>query len=141
MNWSKIVKTIDENALDIIRIFIGFLLLSKGIQFLMHPEQIINLVAGNIILFWDSLIAHYIVLAHLVGGTLLMIGLSTRIAAAIQVPILSGAVFLIHMKDGLMGYTPSLEYAIIILILLIIFSITGSKTWSVDTYVKEHEIL
>ena len=103
----------------------------KGIYFL-DPSIITNLVTENKILFWNSLLAHYIVLCHLVGGGFLIIGLLTRIAALVQVPILIGAVFIIHLKEGYMNYAQNLEYASLMLLLLIIFSLIEPGKLSVD---------
>ncbi len=141
MYWRYLKETIENNALEILRLYVGAFLLLKGVQFLTHPDLITNLVSGHVILIWNAIIAHYIVLAHLVGGTLLVIGLSTRLAALAQIPILSGAVFLVHLEEGLLGYNQSLEYASLMLIILIILSITGSKSWSVDTYVQDQDPL
>src|SRR5439155_15776554 len=38
--------------------------------------------------------------AHLVGGALLVLGLWTRGAALVQVPIMASAVFLLHFGQG-----------------------------------------
>ena len=45
-------------------------------------------------------LAWYLVLAHSVGGILLILGLFTRWAAAAQLPIMASAFFLHHLKQG-----------------------------------------
>jgi putative oxidoreductase len=42
----------------------------------------------------------YLVLAHTVGGILLILGLWTRWAALAQVPIMASALFLHHLRQG-----------------------------------------
>jgi putative oxidoreductase len=46
------------------------------------------------------LLAWYLVLAHGVGGALLVLGLLTRWAALAQVPIMASALFLHHLGQG-----------------------------------------
>jgi putative oxidoreductase len=45
-------------------------------------------------------LAWYLILAHLVGGILLILGLFTRWAALAQVPIMASAFFLLHLRQG-----------------------------------------
>ena len=133
MNYLQdIRKWILAYHIDLLRIYIGLFLFLKGIYFLLDPSIITNLVTENKILFWNSLLAHYVVLCHLVGGAFLMIGLLTRLSALVQVPILIGAVFIIHLKEGYMNYAENLEYASLMLVLLIIYSIIEPGKLSVD---------
>jgi putative oxidoreductase len=45
-------------------------------------------------------LAWYLILAHSIGGILLVLGLFTRWAAAAQLPIMASAFFLHHLKQG-----------------------------------------
>jgi putative oxidoreductase len=45
-------------------------------------------------------LAWYVVAAHLTGGALLALGLFTTLAALAQVPIVGGALFLLHWPQG-----------------------------------------
>jgi uncharacterized membrane protein YphA (DoxX/SURF4 family) len=81
------------------------------------------------------MLAHYIPLAHIAGGALMLVGLGTRIAAIIQLPILVGAVFLVHLREGLFTRNQSLEFTALVLFLLIVYAIIGSGPLSVDHYV------
>jgi putative oxidoreductase len=45
-------------------------------------------------------LAWYLIVAHSVGGTLLILGLWTRWAALAQVPIIASAFFLLHLPQG-----------------------------------------
>jgi putative oxidoreductase len=45
-------------------------------------------------------LAWYLILAHSVGGILLILGLFTRWAALAQVPIMASAFFLLHLRQG-----------------------------------------
>jgi putative oxidoreductase len=45
-------------------------------------------------------LAWYLIVAHVGGGLLLVVGLWTRWAALAQVPIMASAVFLLHLPQG-----------------------------------------
>jgi putative oxidoreductase len=45
-------------------------------------------------------LAWYLILAHSIGGLLLVLGLWTRGAAAAQLPIMASALFLHHLRQG-----------------------------------------
>lgn len=61
-------------------------------------------------------------------------GLLTRLAALVQIPILLGAVLVVHFQGGLLEPSQSLEFSVLVLFLLIAFFLYGSGQWSVDYY-------
>jgi putative oxidoreductase len=61
-----------------------------------------------------------------------MVGFLTRVAAIVQIPILFGAVFVIHRPDGLFALGQSLEFSALVLLLLVVFAIAGSGRLSLD---------
>ena len=63
---------------------------------------------------------------------MLALGLLTRLAAMIQIPILTGAVFVIHLREGLVSPEQSLELAALVLFLLLIVFAFGPGKWSLD---------
>jgi uncharacterized membrane protein YphA (DoxX/SURF4 family) len=65
------------------------------------------------------------------------IGMISRVGATIQLPILFGAVFLIHLKEGLFAKDQSLEFSALILFLLCLVTAYGSGTLSLDYYLDK----
>ncbi|MBA4150874.1 MAG: DoxX family protein [Verrucomicrobia bacterium] len=130
---------IEGNAdlgLDLIRIYLGIGLMFKAIFFIANRGELINLMdeAGTL-WFGPAIIAHYIIIAHLVGGFLLAIGLFTRAAALIQIPILLGAVFWVHMPRMLtLGMRESVEFSALMLFLLLVVFLYGAGRWSLDYF-------
>jgi uncharacterized membrane protein YphA (DoxX/SURF4 family) len=55
-------------------------------------------------------------------------------AALLQILILAGAVFFIHLDQGLMSGEQSLELSVLVLVLLILYFIFGSGTLSLDHF-------
>src|SRR5687768_303496 len=84
--------------LDIIRIALGVFLCYKGFEFLNNMSAMLTLMSSSMSFgsFSLVLLGHYIVFAHLVGGFLLAIGVLTRFACLIQIPILLGAIIFIN---------------------------------------------
>lgn len=115
-------------AYSYLRIFVGGALFIRGILFISNPDKLTQL-AGSEQFFW---MYSYIAIVHLVGGLLLMIGLFTRLAALIQIPILLGAVFFVHLSKGFLASGQSLELSAMVLFLLVVFFLFGSGELSID---------
>ena len=132
MSWYR--KIIDwqwaNNSLptEIVRIFLGLALFIRGWLLWMDPSPI------NLFLEETSVpgLLQYITFAHMLGGLLLVIGLFTRIAALIQIPILTGAVFVVHLREGLVSPQQSLELAGLVLFLLLVIFAFGPGKLSMD---------
>jgi uncharacterized membrane protein YphA (DoxX/SURF4 family) len=124
-----------EYFLDIIRMYLGIGLFAKGIQFLVDSD-----FAGAALMkdgkmdLMMGVMSHYIPLAHIAGGLLLAAGLVTRFAALSQLPILLGAVFLVHLPQGMFTRGQTLEFALLVLFLLGVFMLAGGGPLSLDRY-------
>jgi len=116
------------------RIALGILLVYKGLEFMFNIQQLRDLPGGMNTAFMSLILSHYVIYAHFVGGVLIAIGLFTRFAAIIQLPILIGAVFLVNAPKGFMsvGNMMELEISLLALILLIALTIFGAGHYSLD---------
>lgn len=121
--------------LDCIRIYLGLGLLARGLLLITNTSTgyLIDLLqhSGQSWLLTGALL-HYVMLAHFIGGALLTIGFLTRLAALVQIPILAGAVFIVHRQDGLFAMGQSLELSALVLFLLVVIAISGAGKFSVD---------
>ena len=128
-------------ALDVIRIYLGIGLMLKAIFFMSNRFELLNLMdESGTAWFAPALIAHYVIIAHLVGGFLLAIGLLTRPAALIQIPILIGAVFWIQVPRMIsLGIREDVEFAALMLFLLTVIFLYGAGRWSLDAYFAHQE--
>jgi uncharacterized membrane protein YphA (DoxX/SURF4 family) len=54
------------------------------------------------------------------------------LAALVQLPILAGAVVVVHWQDGLLSANQSLEFSALVLFLLVLVCTFGSGRWSLD---------
>jgi putative oxidoreductase len=122
--------------LDIIRIALGVFLCYKGFEFLNNMSAMLTLMSSSMSFgsFSLVLLGHYIVFAHLVGGFLLAIGVLTRFACLIQIPILLGAIIFINTSPEMWQHFSELLISILVLGLLIYFLIAGNGQLSFSNY-------
>lgn len=119
-------------GLDVVRVYLGVGLMVRGALFIGRPEVLLDFLKRTDSWFVPLAISQYVVAAHLCGGILLALGLGTRIAAALQVPPLIGAVLLVHSGEGLLSAGQSLEFAALVLAMLTAFAVFGSGRLSLD---------
>lgn len=124
---------------DLLRIYLGVALCVRGALFVADPDQLMSLVGKSGDWFMPMLVAHYVSGAHICGGILLALGVATRVAALVQVPILFGAVFFVHWGDGLLRGGQSLELAGLVLAMLVAYSVCGAGPLSFDHWARERE--
>ena len=124
--------------LDIIRIFLGIFLLLKGLGFMDNTANLKYLIESRSDLTvapWLLMIlVYYVTFVHMVGGTLIALGIMTRFSAIMQIPVVFGAVFFINVLES--PFNTDLASSVVALILLVLFAIIGSGRWSVENYIK-----
>jgi uncharacterized membrane protein YphA (DoxX/SURF4 family) len=131
--WS----TTHPRLLLLLRIALGNALIFKGISFMNDMMSFRALLAGSSFHFLPDWMAFIITWVHLLCGFLIMIGLFTRLSSLIQIPILIGAVF-INAPRGFFTPGSELIYALLVLVLLVLFLIEGGGQLSLDNYFKRH---
>ena len=129
--------------LVILRAILGICLFIKGIQFISKSVAFEQLLSQTTIIHNISLVALSTLIPwiHLLGGTLLLVGLFTRLAALIQVPVVLGAIFFVNSKQGVFVGESDLLFPILILMLLLFFLIEGGGPFSLDHYFQDSKKL
>jgi len=127
--------------LDIIRIFLGILIFSKGIAIVSNTAALQDLLLQNNVFGFSGMMAsvalHIVGFVHLVGGILIAIGLVTRFAVVIQIPILLCAVLFVNLSHGFSVLNSELWLSLIVLLLLVLFWVVGSGPYSADQSMKK----
>lgn len=141
MNFFEKIRLWGDNHsrrwLCILRIFLGLFLVFMGLNFLFNIQMLPS-QSGS---FMVNLgIFHYVIFAHFVGGIFIAIGLLTRLADLVQIPILVGALFWINSPLELIPFEGTTELLILILILAlsVLFLVFGSGKFSVEGNKKLH---
>ena len=133
--WTNWAESQPKVWLDCVRIYLGVGLFIRGLLIITNSRaDFINDMLSRVGDTWivTVVLLHYVALAHLVGGAMLTVGLLTRIAAGVQIPILVGAVIIIHRTEGIMGRGQSFEFSTLVLFLLVVFFVAGPGPLSVD---------
>lgn len=145
MAWLRGAVSDTSLGYAILRIYLGIGLFVRGALFVARPGAILELLSERAREQWfvAMAISHYVAIAHLCGGILLAIGLGTRLAAALQLPALIGALLFVHYGDGLLRAGQSFEFAALVLCMLLVFSVFGAGKLSLDNFLQrrlaEHE--
>ncbi|HAW50731.1 MAG TPA: DoxX family protein [Flavobacteriales bacterium] len=104
-----------------IRIFLGMALAIRGVILISNPDKMSVLVSEEHMYLGYAVVA----MVHLVGGVFLAIGFYPRLASLLLIPVLLGAVFVVHAGEGLMTAGQSLELAVMVLFLLVVYAVFG----------------
>lgn len=125
--------------LDLLRVLLGVFLCIKGIEFARNSTTLNELISRQVP--FSSLLlliaGHYVIFAHIMGGFLLAIGLLTRFACLIQLPVLIGAILFVNADMA--NHFSEVLLSVAVLVLLVYFTIIGSGPWSLDRVMEKDE--
>ena len=125
----------DENIprwIVVIRLVLGVSLIFKAINFFSNKQELTHYFEETDILKNFTWAIPVVPWVHLVGGILICVGLFTRLASIIQIPLLAVAVLFINLKSGLKGGESDLPLSILVLVLTIFFSFEGAGYYGLD---------
>jgi len=131
------------NLQTILRLALGFLIIWRGFTFIYNTAALQVLIERTDLgIFSDNahVLAFIISYLSLLCGFFIFVGLFSRIAALIMIPVLIVAVFFVYFKD--MEYNRA-EFIIslVALLLLIYTAIKGSGRFSADEYFSRGELM
>ncbi len=124
--------------LDAVRIVLGSFLFVKGIGFISDTARLKQLVEGVRLDLVPVMGVHYVAFSHIFGGFLIALGVMTRMASILQIPILLIAVFFVNIRNGFSYLNSELWLSVLTLMLVMMFSVIGSGRVSVDEWMRKH---
>jgi putative oxidoreductase len=127
-----------DGIMTAVRVILGVLLIWIAIQFGRNPHDILEAV-GNTNGFMSLFVIHYIMMCHFTGGVLLILGMITRVAAAVQLPILIGALTLTIGGDGYGSIYTQFWFALVVFIMLIAVTWYGAGRYSIDEAMRDRK--
>jgi putative oxidoreductase len=132
MTWNRFISWVGDHRrslLDIVRIYLGIGLLIKGIFYLQNPALMGVAGAPG----WMASMAQVAPWVHIAGGLLLALGVLTRLAAIVQMPIVFAALFYLHLPrmGQSMQAREAVEFSALVLFLLAIIAVAGPGPLSV----------
>lgn len=131
-HWMEELRGHRDWTIELLRMFLGAVLILKGFYFMRHMDELLGLIGLRETLWIAGLFAHYIVIAHMLGGAFVVMGLITRVSVAVQLPILGGAVAIIYRMEGAAG--ANFQLTAFVFLLLLMFLFYGGGRLSVDEY-------
>lgn len=124
--------------LDFFRIALGITLMWKGTAFALNLHAFTKLMesAGLGTAVTISMIAHLIIVLHMLGGLLIALGSHTRMFCLLNLPILLTAVFFVNLPEQI--FSPYSEFWIsgMVTIALCCFVVEGDGVLSIERQVK-----
>ena len=130
-------------ALDPMRIALGLFLLFKGASFMQNSYPVHAIIANqNIISLSDSILmnmVYVVAIIHMIGGMMIALGVVTRIASLIQIPILAGAVIFLQSMN--VHDNTNMVISIVALVLLVMFSVVGSGKLSIEKVMQNSKLI
>ncbi|HTG10064.1 MAG TPA: DoxX family protein [Candidatus Eisenbacteria bacterium] len=72
----------------------------------------------------------YLILAHGLGGILLVLGIYTRWAALVNLPAMLGALVFVHLKKGFWAFDGGYEYVLVLLVATLAAAMIGGGALS-----------
>lgn len=120
-------------AVDTLRVAFGVFLFLKGVSFITEKQYLNEILREMGNFGSEMLLIHYIALAHMIGGVMIIIGLLTRWSIWVQLPIIISA-FVINFI-GVFNLENLIQSSIA-LVLCIAFLLYGSGRHSSDYYLQ-----
>ncbi|WP_282060639.1 DoxX family protein [Bacillus pumilus] len=112
-----------------------------GIIFFLHGLQAYQEGLGGTATFFGQIgvpefMAYIVKTIELVGGIALILGLGTRIFAALFVPIMAVAIITVGFSRGFVG---GYEFELSLLVMALYLTLSGSKLLSIDGILKHQQ--
>jgi uncharacterized membrane protein YphA (DoxX/SURF4 family) len=121
--------------LVVLRVALGLSLFIKGFSFMANATIVEQFIEYNPLFSKAWWLPIAITWAHMLGGVLIIVGLLTRYAVLLQIPILLGAVIFLT-KNSVLGSGLEIIFTISVLLLLVFFLIEGGGPISLDDYFR-----
>jgi putative oxidoreductase len=122
------------NSLELfVRIIAGLFLILDGVHILSHTTQLEELLKQTMSFTMSEFLIYFIGVAHLLGGTFIVLGLFTRVAIVIQIPAILTEMYYIQPPNSFLGNWEILASAILMILLVFLFATNSGKA-SLDYY-------
>jgi len=120
--------------LDYLRMALGLTLIWKGLAFAfnLHAFTLLMDNAGLGTAVSLSLIAHLIIVLHMIGGLMIALGTHTRMFCLLNLPVLLVAVFYVNLPEQIFRPYSEFWFSCIVTLALVCFFVEGDGVLSVE---------
>lgn len=126
--------------LTLVRIFLGIILIHRGIVFFMDQTLLTTILQNSSVSFINQnqvVWAYIITYCNLLGGVFIATGLFTRWVSLLLIPMLVGAVIL-NFRMGINDGAGNFLLSVVALVLLVLFVKLGSGNISADEFFRSY---
>ena len=131
--------------IDYLRIALGIVLIWKGIAFILNLDVLDQYLRNTGIAeelgmsISITIMAHLIIILHLIGGVCIAVGLRTRLFCLFNLPVLLGAVVLVNLRQNIFKPYSEFWLSLFVLLAIICFLVIGNGVIAVGD--QEEEIV
>lgn len=127
------IPALHDVALLVARVAVGVVLLAHGLQkaFEFTPAGTAGAFAQMGVPA-PGLVAWYVIIAELVGGAALILGVLAPVFALANIVSMAGAFFLVHLANGVFVTANGYELVLAIFAALVPVALLGAGRWSID---------
>ncbi|SEN32330.1 Uncharacterized membrane protein YphA, DoxX/SURF4 family [bacterium A37T11] len=120
--------------LDYFRIVLGVVLIWKGVAFATNLHAFTTLMTHVMVpvAISLSLLAHLIILLHILGGLMIALGSNTRLFCLLNLPVLLVAVFFVNFQQNIFRPYSEMWLSVIVLFGLLLFMVEGDGKLSIE---------
>ena len=120
--------------LDYLRMALGLTLIWKGLAFAfnLHAFTLLMDNAGLGTAVSLSLIAHLIIVLHMIGGLMIALGTHTRMFCLLNLPVLLVAVFYVNLPEQIFRPYSEFWFSCLVTLTLVCFFVEGDGVLSVE---------
>lgn len=133
-----------SKAIVLIRILVGWVFLSEGIQKFLFPNTLGVGRFAKIGILWPQTMAPFVGTAEILCGTLMLLGLFTRFAAIPLLGVITVALYstkiVTFSKLGFWGTLHDARTDVSMLLALIFLLLVGGGSWSLDAVRHSRQI-
>jgi uncharacterized membrane protein YphA (DoxX/SURF4 family) len=138
-NIIKEAKFPNKIIILLLRIVLGGALFIKGVDFIRNKVVLKQVIAETDLLEKFSVLESAIPWIHILGGVLIIIGMYTRLVIFIQIPLVIGAIILLYNAKNASFYSIEMIFAVIILIMLLIYLKFGDGFYSWRNLIRKEK--
>ena len=125
--------------LDYLRVILGLMIVVRCFSFAENQAVVTNFLLSHRLEYLTFMGAQYIILIGIGGGILITLGVLTRFASLIELPVAVAELFFVNVPNGLTFFNSDVFISLAVLILLLFFLIYGSGSFSFDGFIKTHD--
>ncbi|HZP17459.1 MAG TPA: DoxX family protein [Terriglobales bacterium] len=121
-------------GLTVLRVVVGIVFLVHGYQklFQMGPHKVAGFFHMSGIPL-PLVSAAIVTLVEFVGGILLVLGVATRVAAALNAIDMAVAILVVHLKHGFYNQNMGFEYPLVMLAATLCLALAGGGAFSLKS--------